>query len=143
MVAALHLLRYLKGTLDFGLFYSNNLDFSVKAYTDSDWASFPDTRKSVSDYCIFLRDSLVGWKSKKHHVVSLSSAKAEYRVVRHVVVELVWLSQLLHDLTVPVSVFCNNMAALHIAKNSVFHERTKHIEVDCHFIRNKLAEWFL
>nr|XP_018633455.1 uncharacterized mitochondrial protein AtMg00810-like [Nicotiana tomentosiformis] len=103
MVAALHLLWYLKGTLEFGLFYSNNLDFSVKDYTDNDWAAFSDTLKSVSAYCIFLGDSLVGWKSKKQLVVSLSSAEAEYRAVRHVVAELVWLSRLLHDLTVPIS----------------------------------------
>nr|XP_033514902.1 uncharacterized protein LOC117279458 [Nicotiana tomentosiformis] len=147
MIAALHFLRYLKGTPDLGFFYSHSTDFSIKVYSDSDWAACPDTRKFVSGFCIFLGDSLVGWKSKKQHMISLSSAEAEYRAVSKVVAELVWLSILLHDLTInvsfPISVFCDNMAAIHIAKNIVFHERTKHIKVDCHFIRSKLTEVFI
>nr|XP_016449164.1 PREDICTED: uncharacterized mitochondrial protein AtMg00810-like [Nicotiana tabacum] len=117
---------------------------SSQAYSDSDWAACPDTRKSVTGFCIFLSDSLIGWKSKKQPVVSLSSAEAEYRALSKVVTELSWLSRLLVDLDVssssPISVFCDNMAAIHIAKNPVFHERTKHIEVDYHFIRTTLAE---
>ncbi|XP_019241548.1 PREDICTED: uncharacterized protein LOC109221521 [Nicotiana attenuata] len=140
-------LLYLKGTLDLGLFYSNSTDFSIKAYSDSDWAACPDARKSVSSFYIFLGDSLVGWKSKKQPVISLSSTVAEYRAISKVVAELVWLSRLLHDLTIDVSffifVFCDNMAAIHIAKNHVFHERTKHIEVDYHFIWSKLTEGFI
>ncbi|XP_075096291.1 uncharacterized protein LOC142174402 [Nicotiana tabacum] len=147
MIAALHLLRYLKGTPDLGLFYFNSNDFSIKAYSDSDWAACPDIRKSVSGFCIFLGDSLIGWKSKKQPVISLSSAEAEYRAISKAVAELVWLSRLLHDLTIdvsfPISIFCDNMAAIHIAKNPIFHERTKHIEVDCHFIRSKLTEGFI
>nr|XP_016456634.1 PREDICTED: uncharacterized mitochondrial protein AtMg00810-like [Nicotiana tabacum] len=131
MIAALRLLRYLKGTPDLSPFYSNSTNFSIKAYSDSDWAACPDTRKSVFGFCIFLGDSLVGWKSKKQPVISLSSVEAE----------------LLHDLTIdvslPISVFCDNMAAIHIAKNLVFHELTKHIEVDCHFIQSKLTEGFI
>ncbi|XP_019262146.1 PREDICTED: uncharacterized protein LOC109239984 [Nicotiana attenuata] len=119
MSAALHLLRYLKRTADIGLFYSDPSDLSVHAYSDGDWVAYPDTRKSISDYCIFIGDSLIGWKSKKQPVVSLSSAEAEYRAMSKVVAEL---------------------TSIHIAKNPVFHERTKHIEVDCHFIRNKLLE---
>ncbi|XP_019261720.1 PREDICTED: uncharacterized protein LOC109239589 [Nicotiana attenuata] len=133
MIAALHLLRYLKGTPNLGLFYSTSTDFSIKAYSDSNWDACPDTRKFVSGFCIFLGDSLVGWKSKKQHVISLSSTEAQYRAVSKAVAELVWLSRLLHDLTIdvsfPISIFCDNMAAIHIAKNPVFHERTKHIEV--------------
>ncbi|XP_019255434.1 PREDICTED: uncharacterized protein LOC109234046 [Nicotiana attenuata] len=144
MHAALHMLRYLKGTLDLGLFYSSSRNFSVQAYSDNDWAACPDTRRSVTGFCIFLGDSLIGWKSKKQLVVSLSSAEAEYRALRKVVVELTWLSRLLHDISMPIvspiSVFCDNATAIHIAKNLVFHERTKHIEVDCHFIRTKLYE---
>ncbi|XP_070035122.1 uncharacterized mitochondrial protein AtMg00810-like [Nicotiana tomentosiformis] len=89
MIFSLHLLRYLKGTPDFGLFCSNSADFSLKAYSNSDWAACPDTRKSVSSLCIFLGDSLVGWKSKKQPVISLFSAEADYRVVSKVVAELV------------------------------------------------------
>ncbi|XP_019223351.1 PREDICTED: uncharacterized protein LOC109205130 [Nicotiana attenuata] len=133
MSAALHILRYFKGTLDIGLFYSN-----------SDWAACVDTRRSITGFCNFLGESLIGWKSKKQPVVSLSSTKAEYRAISKVVAELTWMVRLLSDLHVPVSllisVFCDNQAAIHIAKNPVFHERTKHIEVDCHFILSKLGE---
>lgn len=113
-------------------------------HSDSDWAAYPDTRRSVTGFCIFLGHILIGWKSKKHPVISLSSAEAEYRALSKVVAELTWLSRLLHDIFVPIvspiSVFCHNAAAIHIVKNPVFHERTKHIEVDCHFIRTKLHE---
>ncbi|XP_019238647.1 PREDICTED: uncharacterized protein LOC109218729 [Nicotiana attenuata] len=124
--------RYLKGTVDIGLFYSNSVNLSVKAYFDSDWAACPDTRKSVTGFCIFLGDSLIAWKSKKQPVVSLSSTEAEYRALRKVVAKLAWLSRLLVDLTVcvssPIFVFCDNMAAIHIARNLVFYERTKDIK---------------
>lgn len=144
MSTALHLLRYLKGTADIGLFYSDSSDLSVHAYSDSDWVAYPDTRKSVTGYCIFIGYSLIRWKSKKQPMVSLFSAEAEYHAVSKVVAELTWLSRLLHDIYVSVSshipIFCDNLAAIHIAKNPVFRERTKHIEVDCHFIRTKLLE---
>ncbi|XP_019265889.1 PREDICTED: uncharacterized protein LOC109243414 [Nicotiana attenuata] len=144
MTVALHMLRYLKGTFDVGLFYSNSPDCTLIAYSDSDWAACPNTRKSVSSFCVFLGDCLVSWKSKKQLIVSLSSAEAKYKALSKLVAELTWLTRLLPDLSVPISypvyVFCDNQAAIHIAKNPVFHERTKHIEVDFHFIQKKLAD---
>nr|XP_016436687.1 PREDICTED: uncharacterized mitochondrial protein AtMg00810-like [Nicotiana tabacum] len=113
MKAALHLLRYLKGSADSGIFYNNDPAMSLQVFCDNDWASYPDSRRSVTGFCIFLGGSLVGWKSKKQHVVSLSSAEAEYRAMTKL---------------------------LFIAKNPVFHERTKHIEQDCHFVRAKLGD---
>ena len=119
-------------------------DCTITAYCDSEWATCSDSRKSVSGYIVFLGDSPIGWKSKKQTTISLSSAEAEYRAIRKVVGELVWLERLLGELTesckLPISVFCDSQATIHIAKNPVFHERTKHIEVDCHFVRNKLQE---
>ena len=86
----------------------------------------------------------ISWKSKKQETVSLSSAEAEYRSLRKVVGELTWIHRLLTELTVsissPISVHCDSQSAIHIARNPVFHERTKHIVVDCHFVRNKLQE---
>nr|XP_016474718.1 PREDICTED: uncharacterized mitochondrial protein AtMg00810-like [Nicotiana tabacum] len=142
--AAFHLLRYLKGDPSMGIFMSHDPNYNVRAYCDSDWAACPDSRKSVSGYLILLGNSPICWKSKKQETISLSSAEAEYRALKKVVGELVWLCRLLEELNVsfgkPVEVFCDSQSALHIARNPVFHERTKHIEVDCHFVRSKLQE---
>jgi hypothetical protein len=84
----------------------------------------------------------VTWKSKKQTVVARSSAEAEYRAMAHTTSELMWLQHFLCEIgfspPTPIPLFCDNQAAIHIASNPVFHERTKHIEVDCHFIRDKI-----
>lgn len=142
--ALMHVLRYVKGHLDFEILLHKKADYSLKAYCDSDWAACPHTRRSVSGYVVFFGGSLISWKSKKQGTVSLSSAEAEYRSIRRVVAELSWLSRLLNELTItsvtPIPIRCDNQAAVYIAKNPVFHERTKHIELDCHFVREKLMD---
>ena len=93
---------------------------------------------------VLFGQSLISWKSKKQGTVALSSAEAEYRSLRRLVAELAWLSRLLHELTItdltPIPIKCDNQAAIYLAKNPVFHERTKHIELDCHFVREKLLD---
>ena len=142
--AAYHVLRYLKQDPTMGIFISNKADFTVSAYCDSDWAACPESRRSVSGYLVLMGDSPISWKSKKQATISLSSAEAEYRAIRQVVGELVWFERLLSELDVqcslPIHVHCDSQAAVHIAKNPVFHERTKHIEIDCHFVRTKLHQ---
>ncbi|KAI3713164.1 hypothetical protein L1987_71737 [Smallanthus sonchifolius] len=139
---ACHTLRYVKGTCSQRLFFNNAPDISLSAYCDSDLAACPNTRRSVSGYFISLEGSPISWKSKKQPTVFLSSAEAEYRSLRRVTQELAWLTLLfvefrLDNLT-PVPLKCDSQAAIHIAKNPVFHERTKHIKLDCHFVREKL-----
>lgn len=142
MEAGIHVLRYLKSNPDQGLLMNSGSSFQLQAFCDSDWASCPQTRHSVSGFFIMLGNSPLSWKSKKQATVALSSAEAEYRSMRRVCAELSWLTRLLSELTVfsldPIPLKCDSQAAIHIAKNPVFHERTKHIELDCHYVREQL-----
>ncbi|KAL0404362.1 UNVERIFIED_CONTAM: Retrovirus-related Pol polyprotein from transposon RE1 [Sesamum radiatum] len=131
--AALHLLRYLKGTPNKGLFFSAGTTTDLIAYCDADWASCIDTRRSLTGFCIFLGSALISWKTKKQATVSRSTAEAEYRSMGSTTCELIWIHGLLLDLQIPVQTpipfFCDNQAALHITANPVFHERTNHLEI--------------
>ena len=144
MEAALRVVRYLKNAPGQGLFFSSNSDFRLRAYCDSDWAGCPITRRSTTGYCLFLGSSLVSWKSKRQKTVLLSLAETEYHAMTGACCELTWLRYLLRDLGVlhrePSLLYCDNKAALHIAANPVFHERTRHIEMDCHYIQDKIKD---
>lgn len=142
MQAALRVLKYVIGNPGLGLFYSVDTDLCLNAFADADWGTCLDTRRSVSGYCVYLGTSLICWKSKKQQVVSRSSTEAEYRSLADVTREILWLHQLLADFRVKVTsttkLFCDNKSAIYIATNPVFHERTKHIEIDCHTIRDQI-----
>ncbi|CAL1401965.1 unnamed protein product [Linum trigynum] len=139
---AYRILKYLKNAPGQGLFYPSKSDLQLRGYSDSDWASCPDTRRSTTGYCVSLGRSLIIWKSKKQGTVSRSSSEAEYRALAQLTCEVVWVKRLLHELHIehprPVEVYCDNRSAIYIAENPVFHERTKHIEVDCHVVRQFL-----
>lgn len=137
-----HLIKYLKGSPGQGLFFSKESYLQLKGFCDSDWVTCKETRKSITGFCIFLGNSLISWKTKKQPAVSRSSAEAEYRAMATTTSELVWLQQLLEDFGIhaidSTLLFYDNEAAIQIATNPTFHERTKHIEVDCHFVREKV-----
>lgn len=136
----MQILAYLKGTIHRGLYYDSSSLSSLKCYTDADNANCSDTRRSVSGNCVYLGKNLIFWRSKKQSTVSRSSAKAEYKSMGNAVTELLWIYYLLKDLAVtiplPVTMCYDNQAAIQIIENPVYHERTKHLEVDCHFIRH-------
>ena len=141
--AAVRILRYVKGTPGQGVLYENRGHTQIVGYSDANWASSPIDRYSTSEYCVFIRGNLISWKSKKQDVVAISSAKAEYRAMTLATCELIWLKHLLQELRFgkneQMKLICDNQATLHISSNSVFNERTKNSEVDCHFIREKIA----
>jgi hypothetical protein len=141
--AVLRILRYIKGTLHQDLMYQPS-DLILRAYSDSDWAGDVTDRRSTTSFCIFLRDSLIAWKSKKQVVVSRSSVETEYRALAHTTAEVVWLRWLLADMGVsfslPTPLHCDSKSAIQIAHNDVFHEHTKHIEIDCHFVRTQFQK---
>uniref|UniRef100_A0A2N9F1H5 Reverse transcriptase Ty1/copia-type domain-containing protein n=1 Tax=Fagus sylvatica TaxID=28930 RepID=A0A2N9F1H5_FAGSY len=142
--AVLRILRYLKGTLFHGLHFSAQSPLTLRAYSDADWAGDLIDRRSTTSYCFLLGSSLISWRSKKQSVVARSSTKAEYRALVDTTSELLWLRWLLQDLGVSTSsatpIYCDNRSAIQIARNDVFHERTKHIEIDCHLVWHHLLQ---
>lgn len=139
-----HILCYLKGAPGRGILYSNHGHNHVECFSDADWAGSKIDRRSTTGYCVFVGGNLISWKSKKQNVVSRSSAEAEYRAMAQSISEIMWICQILSEIgfeaSMPTKLWCDNQAALHIACNPVFHERTKHIEIDCHFIREKIQQ---
>ncbi|CAH9142457.1 unnamed protein product [Cuscuta epithymum] len=146
-MAALRVVRYLKGSPGQGILFSSICDLTLTGWCDSDWASCPLTRRSLTGWIIFLGYSPISWKTKKQHIVSRSSTEAEYRSMADTTAELKWAKGLLLSLGIDhsssMSLFCDSRSALHIAHNPVFHERTKHIEVDCHYVRDAIQNGLL
>ncbi|GJY28386.1 ribonuclease H-like domain-containing protein, partial [Tanacetum coccineum] len=113
---------------------------SLVAYSDADWAGCPTTLCSTSGYCVFLGNNLLSWSSKRQFTLSRSSAEAEYRGVANAVAETCWLRNLLRELHTPLStatiVYCDKVSDVYLSSNPVQHQRTKHIEIDIHFLRD-------
>ncbi|GKC36739.1 ribonuclease H-like domain-containing protein [Tanacetum coccineum] len=134
------ILRYVRGTLTSGLQFYSSTTSSLVAYSDADWAGCPTTRRSTFGYCVFLGNNLLSWSSKRQFTLSRSSAEAEYRGVANAVAETCWLRNLLRELHTPLStatiVYCDNVSAVYLSSNPVQHQRTKHIEIDIHFVRD-------
>jgi hypothetical protein len=142
LAALKRLLRYVRGTVDFGLVLHRSPSAELVVYTDADWAGCPDTRRSTSGYAVFLGSNLISCSSKRQLVVSRSSAEAEYRVVANGVAEASWLRQLLAELHNPLAksmlVYCDNVTVVYLS-NPVQHQRTKHVEIDLHFVCDRVA----
>lgn len=142
LTAVHRILQYLKGTPGKGILFKKGEGLTLEAYTDADYAGSMVDRRSTSGYCTFLGGNLVTWRSKKQNVVARSSAEAEFRSMALGICELLWLKIILEDLKIewrkPMRLYCDNKSAINIAHNPVQHDRTKHIEVDRHFIKEKL-----
>ncbi|GKE52648.1 ribonuclease H-like domain-containing protein, partial [Tanacetum coccineum] len=142
-VALKRILRYVRGTVDFGLQLYVSATTSLVGYTDADWAGCPSTRMSTSSYCVFLGDNLLSWSVKRQYTLSCSSAEAEYRGVANVVAETDWLRNLLRELHSPILtatlVYCDNVSAVYMSANPVQHQGTKHIKIDIYFVRDMVT----
>ncbi|CAL1405238.1 unnamed protein product [Linum trigynum] len=143
VAAADRVLRYLKSAPGQGILLPSTGDLRLTAYCDADWGGCQSSRHSTSGYFVTLGTAPISWRTKKQSVVARSSAEAEYRSMAGAVSEVIWLGALLRDLGIPSAaptvLYCDNQAALHIAANPVFHERTKHVEMDCYFVRDHVT----
>ncbi|XP_029127784.1 uncharacterized protein LOC114916044 [Cajanus cajan] len=141
MDAAHMLLRYLKHTTSQGILFKANSDTKIHVYVDADWGSYVDSRRSTTGYCVFFGNSLVSWKAKRQNTVSKSSVEAEYRSLASISTELTWLRNLLIDFNIHIpyaTIYYDNQAAIYIASNPTYHERTKHLEIDLHYVREQV-----
>lgn len=139
-VAVKRILRYLKGTVSHGLLYQVG-STTVQAYANANYAGNPDDRHSTGGYIIYLGLNPICWSAKKQRTVSRSSTEAEYRQLAYTAAELSWLRSLFKDLHLPLpapTLWCDNISSIALASNPVFHARTKHLEVDYHYVREKV-----
>lgn len=141
----MYIVCYLKGSATQGLFFpATSSTMKLEAFSDADWDTWPDSRRSITGFCIFWGGSLISWKAKRQSTVSRSSAEAEYRSMASIVVELKWTSYLLCDLQIPViypvDLWCDNQASIDISANLVF---TKHLDIDCHYVKDQVKLGFV
>jgi hypothetical protein len=129
LVAAKHVMRYLKGTIDCGLSYDGDHDITLSGYTDADWAGTS---------CFSLGSAMISWQSRKQSSIALSTAEADYIAACSATCEAIWFRKLLtglFDLEMRVTlILCDNQSCIKMTENPVFHDRSKHIEIRYHYI---------
>ena len=132
------ILRYLHGTTSHGLPITCSSSFYLHGFTDADWAGSIENIKSTGGYLVFFGQTSISWKSGKQRTVARSSTEAEYKALVDGTTEVIWLQYLLMDLQIPTTsapiIWCDNLGATYFSANPVFHARTKHIEIDYHFV---------
>ncbi|CAN1339491.1 Retrovirus-related Pol polyprotein from transposon RE1, partial [Linum perenne] len=136
-------LRYLQGTPTLGIHLSANTSHHLLCFTDADWGGDSVDRRSTIGYVIYLGSNIISCSSRKQKTVSRSSTEAEYRALATVASEALWLQSLLHEIGFPAArppnIWCDNLSATYLSANPVFHSRSKHLEIDFHFIREQVA----
>jgi hypothetical protein len=143
LLAIKRIFRYLKGTMNYGLWYPKNHNFQLSVYSYVDWDICVDERKNTSGGAFFLGDSLVAWLRKKQGFVSLSTTEAKYIATATCCTQVLWMIQTLEDLEVkyiaPIPIHCDNTSAISVSKNHVFHSKTKHIPIKYNFLREQVT----
>ena len=143
LLAIKRIIKYVSGTLSFGIWYSFDTNDCLSAYSDADWAGDVDGCKSTSGGCFYFGSALASWMSKKQNSISLSTAEAEYITAGSCCTQLIWMKQMLEDYGISqgtMTIYCDNTSAIHISRNPVQHSRTKHIKIREHFIRDLVEE---
>jgi histone deacetylase 1/2 len=142
--AVKRILRYVSSTVSRGLHIRSSSSSLLSAFSDADWAGSSDDRRSTGGYAIFYGPNLIAWSARKQATVSRSSTESEYKALANATAELIWVQSLLRQLGVsqqrPPVLWCDNIGATYLSPNPVFHARTKHIEVDHHFVRERVAQ---
>jgi histone deacetylase 1/2 len=146
-LAVKRILRYLKGSLSLGLRICKSTSMLISAFSDADWAGCPDDRRSTGGFAVYLGPNLISWSARKQSTVSRSSTEAEYKALANAAAEVMWVRKLLNELGIPHPtagrLWCDNIGATYLTANPVFHARTKHIEIDFHFVREQVARKLL
>jgi hypothetical protein len=144
LVVAKHVMRYLKGTLDYGLCFTRDCDFRLYGYIDLDWVGSASDRKSTLGCCFSLGSAMTSWQSREQSSISLSTAEAEYIATCSANCEAIWLQKLLtglFDLEMEATViFCDNQSCIKMTENPVFHDKMKHNEIRYHYIRDMVQK---
>lgn len=142
--AVKRIFRYLKGTLDYKLKYHGQGNVELHAYTDADWASEPDKRRSCSGYVLKMANAAISWCSKRQNIVALSSTEAEYIALSSTVREVIWMRQLATEVengnNEPTKIWCDNQSAIKLADSEAYRPRTKHIDIRFHHTRSKIDD---
>ena len=144
LTAAKRVLRYVNGTVAYGIWYKPVEQLMLTGYTDSDWAGCQDDMKSTSGYAFSLGSGVWSWSTKKQTIVALSSAEAEYVAAARATAQAVWLKRVLRDLNMkidePVNIYSDSKAAIAISENPISHNRTKHIAIKYHYTRDAVEK---
>lgn len=142
LIAAKRILRYIKGTMDQGLFYTYSQSSNLVGYSDSDYGGDLDDHKSTSGYLFHIGSAAFSWSSKKQQIVALSTCEAEYMAIATCTCQAIWLKNILGELSIiqegPITIYVDNKSTISLAKNPVSHSQNKHIDTKYHFIREQV-----
>ena len=140
LIAAKHILRYLRGTIDYGLKYEVNQKMNLEGYVDSDWVGSAINRKSTSGCCFSMVLGVISWFSRKQSCMALSTVEAKYVTTCSASCKEVWLRKLLYDLfdlqLDATCIYCDNQSCVKLSENPMFHDKSKHIEIKYHYIKD-------